>query len=312
MSRAFDKFIVGAYVASISLREWDERDETLFYHHLKKRPDIGGLEHPFYGTLHRYDDDWFLKNVRPDWDFVFTCLPGTVERIKNNPQFGLASQNEKGREAALAFILEAHRAVKKLNHYLKRKSVTAVAVHSAPAKEGSKEAFAKSLREIDSWDWDGAKILMEHCDAYRGDGQYAKGFLPLEDEMGAMKQTKIGAMLNWGRSVVEGRNTTHILEQIDQLKRENLLKGFIFSGTTKDFADKHTPPPTPNNGQIDYAESLMTKEAIGKSLERLPADLDFLGFKIMPNPIPKNCEASLVVIDHMLDILKFQTSTATH
>lgn len=306
-----NKFIVGAYVSSISLRGWDEKDETLFYQHLKNRPAISGIEHPFYGRLHRYDDDWFLKNIHPDWDFVFTTLPGTVDLIKNNPAFGLASQDVPQRQAALEFIFEANRAVQKLNNHTKRSSVLAVQVHSGPAQNSSKEAFADSLAIICSWDWGGGEVLVEHCDAFRKDGSHAKGFLKLEDEIWAIQKVKkqnpktpLAAMLNWGRSVIEGRATTHVLNQIEQLKKENLLKGFIFSGTTNAFADKHTPAPTPHQGKIDYADSLMTKEEIGKTLKALPlSDLNFLGFKIMPTPIPKNCEESLVYIDHMINML---------
>ena len=223
-----NKIIVGAYVSSISLRAWNEKDETVFYSHLKKRPNIRGLEHPFYGKLHRYNDSWFLNHICPGWDFVFTTLPGTMDILKQNSSFGPASLDGDSRRAALEFILEANHAVKKLNAHLKRKSVIAVLLHSAPANNSSKEIFADSLQKIGSWDWDGAKILVEHCDAFRKDGRHAKGFLPIEDEIWAVKQAKIGVMLNWGRSVVEGRNTQRILEQIEKLKKENLLKTFIF------------------------------------------------------------------------------------
>ena len=251
------KFIVGAYVSSISLREWNIEDETLFYKNLRERSRIRGLEHAFYGTLHRYDDDWFLKNIHPDWDFAFTCLPGTRAIIKKNPEFGLASNESKAQAEALEFISAGNQAVKKLNHHLQRKAVIAVQVHSAPAQNASKKAFAEALKIICSWDWDGAKILVEHCDAFKADGKHAKGFLTLEDEIWAISEvhkkklsTPLDAMLNWGRSVVEGRDPSHVLKHIEALKEMGWLKAFIFSGTTSLFDDKHTPPPTPFRGGV--------------------------------------------------------------
>lgn len=304
------KFIVGAYVSSISLREWNVEDETLFYKNLRERSRIRGLEHAFYGTLHRYDDDWFLKNIHPDWDFVFTCLPGTVETLKKNPTIGLASNETKAQSQALEFISAANQAVKKLNRHLQRQAVIAVQVHSAPAQNTFKEAFAEALKTICSWDWDGAKILVEHCDAFRTDGKHAKGFLSLEDEIWAISEvqkaklsTPLGAMLNWGRSVVEGRDTAHVLKHIETLKERGLLKGFLFSGTTSLFDDKHTPPPTPFRGGILAQESLMTEEEMKKSLRALPEQIDYLGFKIMPKPIPQDCKLTLPYIDTMLNFL---------
>lgn len=303
--------IIGAYVSSISLRHWDVEDETIFFKQLRERPDISGLEHAFYGKLHRYDDNWFLANIDPAWNFVLTCLPGTTETLKTEPTIGLASNDSAAQNKALEFTAAACASVKKLNRFLKRKSVLAVQIHSAPALNHSKESFAAALKTICAWDWDGAQILVEHCDTWRSDGTHAKGFLTLEDEIWAIKKvatekpaTPVAAMLNWGRSVVEGRDPAYVLEQIERLKKENLLKGFIFSGTTNAYADKHTPPPTPVGDRLDYADSLMTAEAIKKTLKILPDDLIYLGFKIMPSPIPENCRESLVYIDQMIRLLK--------
>ncbi|MDO8526110.1 MAG: DUF4862 family protein [Deltaproteobacteria bacterium] len=305
------RFIVGAYVSSISLRGWNEKDETLFFQSLRERPSIGGLEHAFYGTLHRYDDDWFLKNIDPTWDFVFTCLPGTTETLKTEPAIGLASNDPVAQGVSLEFISAANKAVKKLNAHLGRKAVLAVQVHSAPAVNASKEAFAKALTTICGWDWDGAKVLVEHCDAFRKDGTHAKGFLTLEEEIWAIQQirkenlkTPLGAMLNWGRSVVEGRDPSHVLQHIETLQKEKLLNGFIFSGTTSAYADKHTPAPTPLKGELLAQDSLMTEEQIEKTLQMLKFNpLDYIGFKIMPHPIPLDCRDSLPYIDRMIQLL---------
>jgi hypothetical protein len=311
--------IVGSYVSSISLRRWEEEDETAFYQELRKRPTIRGIEHGFYGTLHRYDDDWFLKNVDPEWDFVFMTLPGWVDVMKNDDHAaGLAATENAKRLRAVEYIQSANLAVKKLNNFLKRESVIAVQIHSTPSGAASKEAFAESLNTICSWNWEGAKILVEHCDALKPDGYNAKGYLSLSDEIWAIQKvrdanpkTPLSMMLNWGRSTIEGKGPQLVNEHIQQLMAVDQLSGFIFSGVaaSKDslygnFADKHTPCPTPNGDTLLAAESLMTEKEIAKTIDALPvSDLDYLGFKIMPLPLASQSCDNLIYIDKMLDVM---------
>src|SRR3990167_3292668 len=54
-------------------------------------------------------------------------------------------------------------------------------------------------------------------------------------------------------------------------------------------------------------ESLMTEEQMKKSLKALPEQIDYLGFKIMPKPIPQDCKLTLPYIDHMLNFLAKET-----
>lgn len=313
------KYIVGAYVASKSLRAWDREDETCFFSELKKRPDVRGLEHGYYGALHRFDEAWFLDNINPDWDFAFTCMPGVANRVKQNPSFGLASTSTSGRQSALDFHRASLEAVHKLNSYLKRKAVLSVQIHSAPTGNSSKEDFAKSLEEICSWDWDGAKVLVEHCDRFKTDGTHEKGYLKLEDEIWSMlhiqkihPRTQLGALLNWGRSVVEHRSVEGVLTHIRELNKSNLLNAFLFSGTTgakasiyKCFGDQHMPAPFVHQEEILYPDSLMTVAEMRRSLELLHQDsLDYLGFKIMHLPTPESYKTSMTMIDGMISCLK--------
>ncbi|MFC1524453.1 DUF4862 family protein [Thermodesulfobacteriota bacterium] len=311
--------IVGSYVSSISLRRWEEDDETAFYQELRKRPSVRGIEHGFYGTLHRYDDDWFLKNIDPEWDFVFITLPGWVDVMKNDdPVAGLAATDNDKRLRAVEYIQSANLAVKKLNAFLKRESVIAVQVHSTPSGAASKEAFAESLNMICSWDWEGAKIVVEHCDAFKPDGSHAKGYLPLPDEIWAIQEVREAnpksppsMMLNWGRSTIEGYRPDIVQEHIRQLMAVDQLSGFIFSGVTAsedslygNFADKHTPCPTPCGDTLLAANSLMTEKEIAKTIEALPvSDLDYLGFKIMPLPLAQNSCDNFVYIDKMINVI---------
>jgi hypothetical protein len=310
------KFIVGAYAASINSTPWNRAGESAFFEHLKNREMIRGLEHAFYGKLHRFDDSWFLNNVNPEWEYAFTTIPGAMDLVAADSKIGLASKAEDGRKRALDFIYEANQAVKKLNSHHQKPSVIAVQIHSTPPGGGIDE-FIESLEIICSWDWDGAKILVEHCDRFKSDGSHVKGLLSLEDEVRAIEevksknpQTSLGAMLNWARSVIEEKDTKNILNHINFLKSHSLLNAFIFSGTSdsKDspylyYGDKHAPPPTPYLEEILSPESIMTVTEIRRSLQLLPADLDYLGFKIMPLPKPNKVEATMIYIDYMIKIL---------
>jgi hypothetical protein len=314
-----NNLIVGSYVSSISLRRWDEQDETSFYDELKKRTSIRGIEHGFYGTLHRYDDDWFLKNIHPEWDFVFMTLPGWVDIMKTkDAKAGLASTDKKKRLSAIDYIYSANCVIRKLNAHLNRKAVISVQVHSTPSAASSKEAFAESLSTICSWDWDGAKIVVEHCDAFKSDGSHAKGYLPLLDEIWAIQEarnenlrTPLLMMLNWGRSTIEGNGPEMVQRHIRELISVDQLSGFIFSGVAAssdslygNFADKHVPCPTPDGDKLLVSESLMTEKEIGKTIDALPvSELDYLGFKIMPLPLALQSCDNLIYIDKMLEIM---------
>lgn len=311
-----NKFIVGAYTASASLYGWNPTDETLFFKALRERKLIGGLEHGFYGTLHRYDDDWFLNNIDPLWNYSFTTIPGACGLMERDPLVGLASTHKEGQAEALEFIQAANHAVKKINHHLKRQAVLAVQVHSTPTAKANKEAFAESLAKICAWDWDGAKILVEHCDAIRTDGKHVKGFLTLEDDMWAARQinnqnpaTPVGLSLNWARSVIETNSTDNIIKHIKLAREAKLLRGFIFSGTSLEttspyFGDSHAPVPTPCDGKTLVPESIMTANEVKRCIAALDLDeLDVFGLKIMSKPVPADSRKNLVYIDYLLKIL---------
>ena len=105
------KYFVGAYAASPNQTQWDAVVETAFYQALQRLPNVKGLEHPFLGALHQHDEQWFLTNIAPQWNYVFTCIPGIMNALGQNPMFGLASDDQAGRLAALDFMqqLQLHR-----------------------------------------------------------------------------------------------------------------------------------------------------------------------------------------------------------
>jgi hypothetical protein len=302
------KYFVGTYVTSPTLFDWDKEQASEYYRVLKEIPDIQGLEHPFWGSLHAFDDPWFLKMIDPKWDHVFTCVPGTMVKLQKDPTFGLASDSQAGREAALEFIDQARLAALRLNNHVERRAVKTVQLHSAPSRihkdaKSSQEAFARSLAEIQSWDWQGSKFTIEHCDAVTKTHPAEKGFLSLEEEIGALQKVNkeencnIGITINWGRSVLEHRNPEGALLHLTAAKNVGLLKGLMFSGCSDQetawgiWKDTHMPPAETEGIQYFAKNSLMTEEHIRRSL--LAADLpslDYLGIKIMDLPNTSSIE----------------------
>ena len=78
-------------------------------------------------------------------------------------------------------------------------SAIAVQLHSAPSLgtpaavaagvTSSVHALSRSLQEVLTWDWRGAAVAIEHCDAAHSDGSppAAKGFLSLDEELAALQ-----------------------------------------------------------------------------------------------------------------------------
>ena len=316
------KYTVGAYAASPNQSAWDPVLETAYYHALKQLPNLKGLEHPFLGALHQYDDDWFLANIDAKWDFVFTCIPGIMTALSQNPLFGLASDDEAGRVAALKFMQQACGAIGKLNAHLGRQAVTAIQIQTAPARHkasSSKAALLASLETMLSWDWHGARILIEHCDAYVPEHTPSKGFLALSDELTVLTeinrsvpaQQQLGVVINWGRSVFETRRVAGALEHILQAKAAGLLSGLMFSGVSdqhSDFGawrDSHQPPQ--QSAAVPYGEpgSWMSEQAMQQCLAACnAAELLVLGAKIGIRPHSAGIDQRIATISDTLAILQ--------
>ena len=275
-------FYVGAYAASPNTSGWNAEAETDYYNCLKAMTNVEGLEHPFTGSLHPVDDDWFLANISPNWHYVFTCVPGIMNALSNNPHFGLASTNEVGRQEALAFMKKACAAITKLNTHCNKQVVKCIQLQTAPNRskgESSAAKLATSLQELLTWDWHGAKLVIEHCDAFKDSHAPSKGFLSLEDEIEVVnninKNTKypMGIVVNWGRSVIETRSTQGALEHINLLKQHDLLSGLMFSGVSdKDteygkWQDSHMPPAPDETILMGASGSLMTQHEMRRCLQ---------------------------------------------
>ncbi len=314
-------YFIGAYASSPSSDKWNPELETEFYSEIKKLANVKGLEHPFLGSLHPYDDQWFLENIDSTWNYVFTCIPGTMNELSKNPHFGLASSNKSGRKAALAFLENARLAIKKLNSHLGRNAVTAIQIHSAPNQrhsESSKEHFHSSLATLLDWDWYGAKVLVEHCDTLTQNHTPTKGFLTVEEEIEAINQANTnakntaGIMINWGRSVIEAHHIDGAIEHITQVKASGLLSGIMFSGVSDQdtefgaWQDTHMPPSPFTDTSIGEPSSLMTSKEMHRCLNiadaRGTTEL-LLGAKLGIRPHSASIEKRIAYNKNVLEIL---------
>ena len=316
------KYFVGAYAASPNQTQWDAVVETAFYQALQRLPNVKGLEHPFLGSLHPHDDAWFLANIDPNWHYVFTCIPGIMTALGQNPQFGLASTDETGRQAALRFMQRACEAIAKLNHHLGRQVVDAIQIQTAPARnkaDSSVQALEQSLRTMLQWDWQGSRIVIEHCDALMPEHEPSKGFLTLQDELALLtrlnetlpSQQQLGMVINWGRSVFETRQVDGARQHILPAQDAGLLSGVMFSGVSdKDseygaWRDSHQPPQS--SEQVKHGEpgSWMSEQAIHQCLAAIDnlKQLPVLGAKIGIRPHQAPVELRVAYIRDMLAIL---------
>lgn len=311
------KYFVGAYATSPSAMGWDAAVESEYYNQLKGYSNIKGLEHPFVGKLHGEDDEWFLQNISSDWEFVFTCVPGTMAAIGKNPNFGIASDDQAGREEALAFMAKARDAIAKLNAHCGKQVVTAIEIQTAPNRSvahSSAEALKASLTTMLGWDWQGARILVEHCDTFLTGQKPAKGFLTLREELAAINDVNqalganVGVVINWGRSVIETRSTRGALDHIEQAKAAGLLAGLMFSGVSDQdteygaWQDTHMPAAKAANGTIGAEGSLMT-EAEMHACMRAAGEVPVLGIKLGVRPKDAPLEDRLGYIRDALAIM---------
>ena len=201
----------------------------------------------------------------------------------------------------------ANQSLHKINEYYGRRSIIAVHIATAPSTpvEGvlsSANSLLKSMEEILSWDWQGAEIVIEHCDTAVNGRNYEKGFLPLKDEIKTLLKIRkifdVGITINWARSAIEGRSVDTPLEHLKLLSINKLLSGLMFSGVSKNdrkygsWKDNHMPFSQPSicvNNDFFEKNSLLTQKNITSTLGEIDVNnLDYLGIKILAMPIDKS------------------------
>jgi Domain of unknown function (DUF4862) len=301
MSSNPQKIIVGAYAAYTSAKDPEIQWQVL--KELSSREYIRGLEIPITrkGEIHSLQK---LSGYLPvHWRSVLTCIPGTMQNLDTNPSYGLASNNEESRQAALNFLKLTHQNALELNELKGALAIEAIEIHSAPKAaphQSSRAAFQRSVEEIQTWPWQGIELLIEHCDRYQEKFPMAKGFLSLEQEIASIQNLKIPGIrfvINWGRSVLEERDVANPARQIKTLTGQKLLGGLMFSGVTAadpfygEWQDSHAP-----------FDSLMDRATVQECL-RLSDGCERVGFKIQALPKTLTVEQRISLIDRSADYL---------
>ena len=300
------KYIVGAYATAPSLGISNKDKEHEYYQKLVQViPEIRGLEVPFLGdAIHSFGSDFLLSLMLPNWENVLSCIPGTMYALATMPTFGLASNDEYGRTEAIAMHKRANQILHRMNDYFGNQSVISVQIATAPSipvqgVSSSMDAFLTSMDELLAWDWGGAKIVIEHCDAPVPKQSIAKGFLTLEEEIEALDSLsgdiELGVIINWGRSAIEGRSPEKPVEHLTLASEKNVLSGLIFSGVSSSderygsWSDTHMPFARSFNVEHYEENSLLTLDSLSQSLNCINVgDLDYLGIKLLSMPIAES------------------------
>ena len=306
------KYIVGAYPASPAHRTWDPAAEEGFFSLLASDSRIGSLELPWMGALHPHDTKWLDMNFPKNLVAVVTSIPFVMGQLGNNPNYGIASPEEASRAMAIAHLREIFDSVTEFHQKIGRRAVSHVEIHSAPRQVGSSSQLAKSLREIASWDWQGVNIVIEHCDAFISGQHPEKGFLSISDEIAAIQSSgcEVGILINWGRSAIEFRDASRVVEHIESAKSANLLQGLIFSGASNveglfgyPWIDAHHPFRKNVSYKFGDPESLLTEE-LAKAAMRAAGEIPLIGIKMgWPSSIAGTLDERYQMISAALALL---------
>lgn len=320
------KIFVGAYALSPTLLIQQKKIEEEFYKKLASRDLIFGLELPFYGDgFHPFGDDSIEDLFNPNWSFSITTLPGNMNNLKEDPSFGLASDNSKGRIKAIDFIKKCIERTNELNHRKGFDAAGNIQITSSPRipKEGvtsSVECLTRSLEELSLEVGTDLTLTLEHCDSFNSESNEVpqKGFMSLSDEISAIKNLNskdIKVLVNWGRSAIEMKSVEGPIDHIRTLKNEGLLKGIIFSGTGEiselygNWSDLHLPMYSEKVPSL-CKDSLMTESEIKRCLEIADiSTIEILGAKILRAPITESTlEQRLGCLDEILEVISSSIS----
>lgn len=306
------RYVVGAYAASAAHARWDPAFEEGFLHSLAEDVRIRALELPWLGALHPHDDRWLLAHFPARLRAVVTDIPHIMTCLSTDTQFGLASPDHDGRARAMQQVAALRDDVHRLNDALGRPAALAVELHSAPRGTGTATALMESLATLGAWDWDGADVVIEHCDALRPGQAPEKGFLSIEDELLALRaaDSHVGISINWGRSAIELRDPDRVVDHIAAARDAGRLRGFIASGVADRagtmgaaWADAHLPFTQDEAHPFGDPTSLLTEERLAGALHAA-GNLDWTGVKMGWAPTSAGTvEARVSMISRALDAM---------
>ncbi len=283
------QYFVSAYTASPSA-VWHAQHESDYFKGLAALPHIIGIEHPILRPVEKYPLAWLKQNVPSHWSLIITTIPAWMSMGNVDPHLGLAAANEVSRLAAVEFMREVAAYVVTLNNLFGRSLVKAVHFQSFPKNgpveiRANKAALINSLQAIKQFDWQGAALNLEHCDAFIENQRAEKGLLTLSDEIEAIAQVGgFGMALNWARSAIETRSTHGPVAHLKLAKQHNVLKGFFFSGCTDDqsseygyWKDSHMPLKSKHDKRF---EASLLDASLAKQIFSLLDNDVYCGIKV--------------------------------
>lgn len=261
--------LLGAY----AMAPRDDAARSRFWDAVGDLP-IGGLELPLPAAGTPAEPP--ALTARSDLDLLVTCIPTVMGRLADDPRHGLASHDEDARRHALDDVRRA-RDLAETQAATGGARVVAIQVHSAPGPVGGgRDALARSLDEILTWDLAGARLVVEHCDALVPRQRPAKGFLTLDDELAvlaALGTPQVALGVNWGRSAIEGRGLHTPQEHLRTVADAGLLGALVLSGATgaltpwgDPWSDAHIPPRGDAAALAASADSLLGPAEVAAAL----------------------------------------------
>lgn len=279
-----------AYLGAYALVAGLDADATRTTYRALADLPIAGLEVPLAAAS--AGQAWWDQHVDAAWDLVVTAVPTVMQRLAQDPGYGLASDHEDGRRAALDDVAAAAALARDLAQRSGRARVGAVQVHSAPrAPRGTREALARSLDAIDRLDLAGALVTIEHCDATRPGRAPEKGFLEVDDELAVLAGRSQRLTVNWGRSAIEGRSATTPVDHVRAAAAAGLLGGVMFSGATDvatawgpAWQDGHIAPRGDDPALAASSESLLGRDEVRATLDAAAGSAAYVGVKITVHP----------------------------
>lgn len=315
------KLTIGAYPIYPNPAQPELGSATDIVRELSADNRVCGFEIPYKGPdAGPYWNGTWPEGAATGTAVVITGIPYTMGRQDSNPGLGLASPDEDMRQAALALNRELNECVHQIHAH--GGTVAAVQLHSAPRHGGCADAFARSLAEVCAWDWDGATLAVEHCDAEAGTVKPEKAFLSFEDELAAIRRVyndmgdevaegahrnRLGVSINWARSVLETGDPDTPVQQLRTAREAGLLRGFMLSGIDPEdslfgpaWVDGHLSPVGMGGAA---PSSLLTAERMAESWLAAGEDLVFKGFKMSLRPDSLTVAQRLDVYSAVMDML---------
>ncbi|MCI1915134.1 MAG: DUF4862 family protein [Bifidobacteriaceae bacterium] len=305
--------VVGAYAATPgSLKgEWSGQEEYL--RAVLDLEGVAGLEMPWFQTDFLPDEEGAIELLKERGRHVITLVAGTMAKASaSGGTYGLASDSAEGRKAALRDMRHVRDVVAEVTGSGNGR-VIGVEIQSAPhplmsafspqydptsAVRFAAQCYADSVAEIASWDWSGARLLLEHCDSAFGKSPQ-KGLLPLDDEIEIARSqvvspTNVSVAINWGRSALEGHRAGLATEQIESAERAGVLGSVFLSGTADHetvygpaWADTHTPfviPGVADDPDSPVITTLLDSPRLRASLAACERAGAILGLKVQSPP----------------------------